>query len=328
MKKIITIALTSIAGVLLLLAWFMFIDIGQVISNLRSINPFFLGIAVVFYVLSFFLRSVRWNVIMRRIKTMGIWRTFVLYMAGNYINFLVPIRAGELAKSLFLKKTDSIPIATSFPAIVFDKILDLLPVFLIIILIPFIGLRLSETLWLVLLIVLVICLILFSLFYLGIRNQGALLKLFKAGFFWLPPRFKGRAFDFFQSGIGGLSIAKQKPRAISFIILLTMAAVVTDTLYMTFIFRAFGVSLSIFLIFIGYTLFNLSYVLPTPPAQIGSAEVILLLIFSGAFGVEKNIMSSIIVVIHSITGLYILFSGIISTTSLGIGVIETLKKGK
>ncbi|HLC65119.1 MAG TPA: lysylphosphatidylglycerol synthase transmembrane domain-containing protein [Candidatus Nanoarchaeia archaeon] len=327
MKKLLIIIITTVVGLLLLLAWFMLIDVREVISNLQKINPAMLLIAVIFYVLSFFIRSLRWNIIMRRIKAMGMWRTFVLYMAGNYINFLVPIRAGELAKSLFLKKMDNIPVSTSFPAIVFDKILDLLPVFLIIILVPFVGLKLGETLWLVILIVFVICLILFTLYYLGIRSHRALFRLFKISFFWLPKKIKPRVLDFFSRGIYGLSIAKQKPAALASIVLLTFIAVLTDTLYMSFILRAFGIELSLLLVFIGYTLFNLSYVLPTPPAQIGSVEVILLLIFSGAFGIEKNLMSSVIIIIHSITGIYILFSGIISTTSLGIGVIETIKRG-
>ncbi len=328
MKKITTIIITSFVGILLLSLWFFFIDIHQVVENIKSVNLNWIFIAIIFYVSTVFIRSIRWNIIMRKIKSLTIWRTFVLYMTGNYINFLVPVRAGEFAKSLFLKKINDIPIATSLPAILFDKILDLSPVFIILGLAPFVQRELPQTLWIILIVVFVVMLTVLSLYYLGIKNQAALFKIVEYVFFWLPKSIKGKAMNFFKDGIAGLSIAKQKPSAFLLIIGITLAAVLTDTLYMASIFRAFNVSIPLLYVFIGYTLFNLSYILPTPPAQIGSVEVIMLLIFSGVFGIEKNIMSSVIIVVHSLTGLYIFFAGVISTASLGISVVDTLKKSE
>ena len=51
-------------------------------------------------------------------------------------------------------------------------------------------------------------------------------------------------------------------------------------------FRAVGVSLSLSVVLYGYTFYNLAYILPTPPAHVGSNELIGLLVFSGMFGVS------------------------------------------
>ena len=47
-------------------------------------------------------------------------------------------------------------------------------------------------------------------------------------------------------------------------------------------------SVPVLVVVYGYTLFNLSFILPSPPGQVGSNELIGLLIFSGVFRVSRT----------------------------------------
>src|SRR5713226_8016902 len=49
----------------------------------------------------------------------------LLFLVGIFLNFLLPIRGGEVAKSLMLKRIANIPVSKSLPTVAMDKALDL-----------------------------------------------------------------------------------------------------------------------------------------------------------------------------------------------------------
>ena len=77
----------------------------------------------------------------------------------------------------------------------------------------------------------------------------------------------------------------------------------------------------------GYTLIYLSYVLPHPPAQIGSNELIMVLIFSVGMGLNKEMVSAVMSFSHLITGILIVISGLISVSFAGFKLLDFLKNG-
>ena len=66
-----------------------------------------------------------------------------------------------------------------------------------------------------------------------------------------------------------------------------MVALGLDALFCLLAFRAVGVTVPVLVVLYGYTLFNLSFILPSPPGQVGSNELIGLLIFSGVFRINR-----------------------------------------
>ena len=69
----------------------------------------------------------------------------------------------------------------------------------------------------------------------------------------------------------------------------------------------------------GYTLFNLAYILPTPPGHVGSNELIGLLVFAGVFGVDRSGVAAMFLFVHPWTALLITSSGLICLSKLGVG---------
>ena len=70
---------------------------------------------------------------------------------------------------------------------------------------------------------------------------------------------------------------------------------------------------------------NLTYILPTPPAQIGSNEFMWVVIFSFALGVNNNLTGAAVATVHILTTIVIFVIGAISLSSIGIKLSEVLK---
>jgi len=107
--------------------------------------------------------------------------------------------------------------------------------------------------------------------------------------------------------------------------LLTLFAVLSEAIYIYAVFRAFGSEVSYMKILFGYTLMNLTYILPTPPAQIGSNQFMWVLIFSFALGVNENLTSAAVTFSHLLTSIWILLTGGISLVVLKINLNQLLQ---
>jgi uncharacterized protein (TIRG00374 family) len=106
---------------------------------------------------------------------------------------------------------------------------------------------------------------------------------------------------------------------------LTLLAVLSEAIYIYALFRSFGAEVSYLKILFGYTLMNLTYILPTPPAQIGSNQFMWVLIFSFALGVNENLTSAAVTFSHLLTSICIFAVGIISLVALKINLSQLLQ---
>ena len=107
--------------------------------------------------------------------------------------------------------------------------------------------------------------------------------------------------------------------------LLTLFAVLSEAIYIYAVFKAFGSEVSYLEILFGYTLMNLTYILPTPPAQIGSNQFMWVLIFSFALGLDKNLTSAAVTFSHLLTSIWIFLLGGISLIALKINLNQLLQ---
>ncbi|MBO8087806.1 MAG: flippase-like domain-containing protein, partial [Marichromatium sp.] len=111
------------------------------------------------------------------------------------------------------------------------------------------------------------------------------------------------------------------------VIFLTVIGIVLDGLYFYLMFKAFGfTSINVAMIFIGYTLLNLSYILPQPPGQMGSNELLMSLIFVTGMGMNYADAGSLIAVAHLLTGAVVASLGIISLSVVGVRIIDLIDR--
>lgn len=322
-KKKIIIGIA--VGIILIIVWMQFINVSEVLSYLKKLNVFYVLIASFLYLLSYFIRSIRWRQILKPVCKLSIKEVYFTWMAGFFLNYLIPIRAGEFAKSYFIKRTKGVPIAKSLPSIFIDKVFDSISIFLVIGLIPFLHVNISKPLLILIFLLIAVFILGAGILIISTTNKPLVVKILTKFFFFIPKKIKTKFFEIIEIFVEGVGLFKHHSKILPSVIGLTIVAVLIDSVYFFFIFRAFAQVIPFSIILFGYTLIYLSYILPTPPAQIGSNELIMVLIFSVGLDLNKEMVSAVMSFAHLLTGLIIVVVGLISFSYIGVNIADTFR---
>jgi glycosyltransferase 2 family protein len=322
MKKILFLLLV---GIIFLFIWLKIVDFPKLFAYFENVS---LGKGILFsffYLLAYFFRSLRWRLILQPVKKMSILRAYATYMIGLFVNYLIPIRAGEIAKAALLKTKYKVRMSYSLPSIFLDKVFDLLPILLILLLIPFLSIQLNSFLRGVIGLLLLIWIFFFLFLFFSIYQQKKAIKLLHKSLPLCPQKFRTRTSDFFHHFVSGLSVLKGNFLLTVFILIFTFLAVFSEAIFIYSLFLLFGSTISFPAILFGYTLMNLTYILPTPPAQIGSNQFMWTVIFSFALGVNENLTGAVVMFSHLITALFIILIGLLSFLYMHLSYFEVIK---
>src|SRR6266568_1750546 len=272
----VTLGLLVGIGLLFLVA--RFVDIPATISVLkqRLTTPQGILLALlsgVAFLTAFSIRGVRWKLFLNPVGKVSTFKAIQLFLVGIFLNFLLPIRGGEVAKSLMLKRIANIPVSKSLPTVAMDKALDLMPALFIMAIVPFLGVQMDIKLWVVLALV------------------GGLLL----GLIFVPA------------------------------VLLTIVAVLFDGLFAFLAFWTIGFPISFGTAIFGYTVYNMFYILPTPPGQVGSNEAIGLLVFTGLLHLPADKVTAMFVFSHPFAALLMTITGMGCLSALGLKLSSAMK---
>ena len=105
----------------------------------------------------------------------------------------------------------------------------------------------------------------------------------------------------------------------------TVVAVSLDALFCLLAFKAVGESVALPVVLYGYTFYNLAFILPTPPGQIGSNELIGLMIFSGLFSVDRSAVGAMFLFSHPWTAILMTISGLVCLSVMGLSFRTSLR---
>ena len=97
----------------------------ELFNSLASINYFWVLPALVLVMTSFYLRAVRWQIILTSTKKINIWRAFHPMMIGFMINCVLPGRLGEVARPVILQKKEKVPFTTGLATVAAERIFDI-----------------------------------------------------------------------------------------------------------------------------------------------------------------------------------------------------------
>ncbi len=320
------ILIALVVGCVLLAVALRGLDLRSIGARIGSADPRWLALAALVYLSAYFVRSLRWRLILRPIERVTVRESFAMLMAGYFLNYLIPIRAGEVAKSFFLKRMKGVPIATSLPTVFVDKLLELFSILLVIVMVPVLSVRLSGSLASLIVAVLVVFVMAVGLLLLAIRKREATVRLICRLLSWLPRRAYDRISSWLGLFINGLSMSASTVRGLWGLLALTGCAVLLDAVYFRLMFLAFDIPVSYPIVLFGYTLISLSYILPTPPAQIGYNEMIMELIFAAGLGMSRPDVMVVMLLAHPLTGILITLVGLWSFSSMSIRLTESFRQ--
>lgn len=316
-------AVGMVAALVLVLAFSRLVNLQSVFQRLQrlSVGPALLCGLV--FLSAYVVRALRWRCFLGP-KRVSVTRVVATYQVAIFVNWLLPVRGGELVKCLLLRRLNAIPVSESLPTVAMDKTMDLLPAVVLVVLVPFMPFQLSRPLWVLLVTVLVV--LTAGTLFLGLavwRRQTA-----RAALTWLtgklPKPLRERVEPFAVHFLDALVALVMQPRLLGVAALYTALAVFLDALFFLLAFRAVGADIAFPIVLYGYSLFNLAYMLPTPPGQIGSNEVIGLLIFSGLFSVNPTVVAANFLFSHPWTALLMTATGLLSLSAMGLSLRSTL----
>jgi len=328
LSRTLKIALTILVGLVLLALALWGVDLGAMRARMAEADVSLLIAASALYLTAYFVRSLRWRLILKPVARISVAEGYSMLMAGYFLNYVIPVRAGEVAKSFFLKRLKGVPIATSLPTVFVDKLLEMVSIVFVVLMVPALSIELTGTLAGLVYVLLGLFLLAVALLVFAYRNEASTTRVLCSAFAWLPGRLHARLSEWIGLFVRGMGVARHNARALLPLLALTAAAVLIDAFYFFLMFKAFSVDVGFVRILFGYTLLTLSYILPTPPAQIGYNELVIGLIFAGGLTgayLARDQVMAVVIVAHAITGMLIAGVGIWGFWAMGIRMTESFR---
>lgn len=312
-------------GALLVLTFLRLVDAGAVYRRLESLNLVLAVLCGVTFMAAYVVRALRWRCLLLP-RRVSVRRAAAIYQVAIFLNWLLPVRGGEIVMSLLLRRTNGVPVNESLAAVALDKALDFAPGIALLAVMPLAGLRFSGLLWVVLAGAMAACLA--GAAFVGAalwRRERAVALLARP----LEALLRGETRERVQPFIAGfadtLLALLRRPRILGRALAYTGVAVCLDALFCLLAFRAVGVAVPALVVLYGYTLFNLSFILPSPPGQVGSNELIGLLIFSGVLHVSRTGVGAMFAFSHPFTGILMSCTGLACLSAMGLTLGSTLR---
>ncbi len=328
----VKVVLGLLLGIGMLFLVSKYVDLPTTIALLRqhlttTQGTSFASLAAASFIMAFSIRGARWRLFLSRVCEISTLKAIQIFWVAVFLNFLLPIQGGEVAKSLILKRTRGVPISTSLPTVAMDKSLDLLPALGIMAAVPFIpGIHMSATLWIILSLVSSILLGIIFTVALMAWNRGAATRFIQVMLKILPRGIGGRIEGFALGFVDSLLAGASNLRTFIPAVLLTCVAIFCDGLFAWFAFLAVGVSTMGFgTAIFGYITYNMFSILPNPPGQVGSNELAGVLVFSGLLGFPKASILAMFVFSHPLAALLMTTMCLLCLSGLGISLTSATK---
>ena len=317
-RKVWLIAGQTVFGVFLLAAWLWAVDLGAVADTLRSAQWGYVALAAGLAVASTIVRAVRWHLILRPIASVPRIDVWLISLASSLINFVIPIRSGEIARSIFLKQRDDVPISASLPTVAVDRSLDLLAVLVIGAIGIFAGLRLSGSLSIVLALGAGLFLGFATFVISAIFWQDRLMQAAEwAVPGWIGENLRSQLLGILDGIMTGFTAIGRQPQNLFPIISMSFVAALLDAGVFYFLFLGVGNPVPPLVALTGYSLFAITFILPGAPGYIGSMEAFGSLVFGAALGIPQAASASVVLMFHALNALLLGILGGIAIWALG-----------
>lgn len=311
-------------GAALVVTFLKLVNATAVYQHLAHLNVAVAVVCGATFVCAYVVRALRWRCLLLPHRV-TVRRAAAIYQIAIFLNWLLPVRGGELAMSLLLRRTSGIAVSESLAAVSLDKAMDFVPGIALLALMPLTGLRFSGSLWVVLAGAMLACFAgaVFMAMALWWREQAVAL-LSRPIEALVRGEARVRVRPFIDGFTDTLLALLRKPRILLIAGGYTCIAVALDAAFCWLAFRAVGVDVPVLVVLYGYTLFNLSFILPSPPGQVGSNELIGLLIFSGVFRVSRTGVGAMFLFSHPFTGVLMACTGLACLSAMSLSMRSTL----
>ncbi|MDO8570585.1 MAG: lysylphosphatidylglycerol synthase transmembrane domain-containing protein [Candidatus Daviesbacteria bacterium] len=310
-KSLITkIVINSLLGLIFIFIWTRFVNLNDVLQILKTADLKLASVFFLTFALAGILRGFRLKLLLHK-HQIPIKDAVMIHYLAQFLSFMIPIRAGELTKSVYLTSQFNLPLGKTVTWVFIDRALDLLMVLIFIaVLLPFIPTNLPADF---IKLILLVLLIFIGMFVLAITNE----KLFKKmtiflSKFLVVSSIKRKFVTLTHTIIEGFDVLKRSPKELIKLAVLTFFALIFDSLSWMIAFMIVGAKLDLSKFILADSLVAFSFLVPAAPGYVGSAEAAGLAVFSGILKMNPNLSSAGTLMFHILTVVILLVLGLLS----------------
>ena len=288
------------------------IDFNLFFDTLSNVNYLYILIASILLYITIWIRALRWNIILD--KKFKLYDLFKIQMVGYFANYTLPLRVGELLKSVLLGKKSSISKSYVFGTIVIERFLDMFMLFLMILVALFIS-PIGATgdipiYWYLLIVFIILCLFLFLFNFLKIIQVSFLKDL-----------------------ISNFILAYEKLNFNQFIYssLLGIIIWIIYWINVDMIFKAFGAHVYWYQSLLILIVSSIALSIPLLPGALGTFHLAVTLTLSSLFIIDENLILPFVTILHGYGYLLLTIIGLyyfILDKDIGIKQLIDIKRMK
>jgi uncharacterized protein (TIRG00374 family) len=125
MKKRLGLLISFSISIIFLFLALKKVDVKEIGGSLINANLFYFFLTILITFIAFFLRAVRWKVLLSPIKSFPLVVVFNATMIGFMCNYTLPARVGEVVRAYLIGTRGSISKSAAFATIIVERVMDL-----------------------------------------------------------------------------------------------------------------------------------------------------------------------------------------------------------
>lgn len=321
------IAFNSLLGAVAIFFWLKFVNLEDIKATLTTVKPLLLLPIFLTIWLSISVRAFRLKLFLKPIAKIKLTEIILLGGVSVLLNFLIPIRAGDIGRGVYLSRSYHLPVAKSLTWIFIDRFIDIL---VLLLLAPPLLLIVPNNLGsLVGIYALGLSFVALFVAYLMTYQSNLAKGIFSVfNNFLVFPVLKRNFSRFYLHMLESFEVLKRSTKDLFGILAVTFLAYLLDGATFYLAFSSIAANVSYLKTFLAQFLNALAFLIPAAPGYVGSAEASGLVVFSLILGIDKNLASSMILIYHAILAVFIIGYGVFCLYALDLNPLKLLRRTK
>lgn len=324
-KTLLRVGINTAIGIALIYFWLKLVNIEEILHALEEFNPWVLVPAVLLMATATILKAIRFKILLSKTIKISYSRIINLTFLSQLLSFTIPVRLGELAKGVYLSTEYGLHFGRAVVWVFLDRFLDFWAVLgLSLVFLSIIPTNLPSSLGGILFLAS------------GAISLVIILIVIRPGLFKTLAEFfskllvlkvlKEKFLSLANFLIDCFALLKGSFTRNSLLFVLTVGATLAEGLSWYVILGVFIPDLNVLKVWLGSMLNSLSFIIPAAPGYVGSAEAAGLAVFTYGLGYDKTFVSAATIVVHALSLVYILSSGIYGLYALKFNLGLVWKK--
>ncbi|VAW38803.1 conserved hypothetical protein 374 [hydrothermal vent metagenome] len=319
MKRIPVLIGVAVSAVFLWLA-LRGLNLSDVWRDLQGANYYWLLPGVGVYFVAVWVRTWRWDYMLRPLKHIPVRRLFPVVVIGYMGNNIYPFRAGEVLRSYVLRQREDVPMSASLATVIVERVFDgLVMLVFVFIALPFTPIpgddgSIRNIVMTASVLFFVAMLIFFAL--------AAMPDRFFSLAEWLadkllPLKVKRPLLDFLKRFLTGL----ESLRSFKNVLMIFFTSVIIwllETVKYWFVMHAFSFEVSFFALMLMNGIVNLATTLPSAPGYVGTFDGPGIAVLT-LYGIQQGLATAYTFVLHAALWLPITLLGAFYMVQQGLG---------